>query len=127
MSGNHDGKPSVLTFSRDPALQTTRTLLLRHAGFFVVGAGNLPEFRARVLSQPFDLILVCQSITGEDCEAACRFAGEYAPASRLLLMFTRLGKCVPEETDVLLDAQAGPKVFLETAQRMISCAAGRSL
>ena len=42
-------------------------------------------------------------------------------------MFTSVGKCIPDHADVLLDAHAGPKVFIETTQRMLATAAGRSL
>ena len=117
MSGGHDGKSSVLSFSRDSTLLMTRTLLLERAGCTVIGAANLQEFRTRLLSQPVDLILLCQSISAEECESAANFAREHAPSARLLLMFTRIGKCVPDQADVLLDAHAGPRVFVETAQR----------
>lgn len=124
---SHDGNSSVLSFSRDPTLLMTRTLLLQRAGCKVLSASNIPEFRACLLSQPFDLILLCQSISGEECESAAEFAREYAPSARLLLMFTRVGKCMPDHADVLLDAHAGPKVFLETAQRMLASSVGRAL
>lgn len=127
MSGEHDEKSPVLSFSRDATLLMTRTLLLERAGCVVDSASNLPEFRALLLSQPFKLILLCQSISPEECDSATQFAKEYAPSARLLLMFTRIGKCVPDQADVLLDAHAGPKVFLETAQRMLANSAGHSL
>ena len=127
MAGGHDGKSSVLSFSRDATLLMTRTLLLQRAGCTVVGASNLTEFRALLRSQPFELILLCQSISAEECDAAASYGREYAPSARLLLMFTRIGKCIPDQADVLLDAHAGPKIFLETAQRMLSNAAGHSL
>jgi hypothetical protein len=127
MLDTHDEKSFVLSFSRDATLLMTRTLLLQRTGCTVMGATNLQEYRALLLSRPFDLILICQSVSADECGLAAQFAKEYAPSARLLLMFTRIGKCVIDQADVLLDAHAGPKVFVETAQRMLSHSVGNSL
>lgn len=119
MSGVKSGS-LVLLFSHDSGLLLTRQLLLEREGCTVVNSSSMAQFRACVLSQSFNLIMLCQSITAEECEAACRFKQEHAPSARLLLMFTSVGKCMPEYADVLLDAHAGPRVFIETTQRMLA-------
>ena len=126
MSGSQTAKYSVLSLSHDPTLLMTRMLLLQRAGCEVAGANSLQEFRACILRQSFDLILICQSMSSEECEAASSFAREFAPSARLLVLFTRIGKCIPEQADVLLDAHAGPRVLVETAQRMLG-SSGQSL
>ena len=120
------GEKSVLLFTRDLSLMLTRTLLLERDGFTVMSASEMREFRACLLRRSFDLILLCQSLSAEECESAADFAREHAPSARLLVMFTRIGKCIPDHADVLLDAHAGPKVFLETAQRMLTSSAARA-
>ncbi len=120
MEDQYGTRPRVLSFGHDQSLLVTRQLLLEKSGHSVVCATNTSEFRTLVLRTTFDLILLCQSISSEECESASRFAREYAPEARLLLMFVRVGKCVPDHADVLLDAQAGPKVFLETTQRILT-------
>ena len=114
------GERSVLLFSNDQSLLLTRTLLLEREGCTVLSASKIPDFRTCLLSRSFDLILLCQSISAEECESAADFAREHAPLARLLVMFTRVGKCIPDHADVLLDAQAGPRAFIETAQRMLA-------
>ena len=126
MSGGQRAKSSVLSLSHDPALLRTRMLLLQRAGCKVSCASNLQDFQTCILSQQFDLIMICQSMSAEECDAATRLAREFAPTARVLLMFTRIGKCVPEQADVMLDAHAGPRVLVETAQRMLSSAANQS-
>ena len=113
-------KRSVLSLTHESGLMWTRRLLLEREGCNVVTASNIPEFRACVRSQAFDLILLCQSISPSECESAAQFAREHAPSARLLLMFNRIGKCMPEHADVLLDSLAGPKAFLQTAQRLLT-------
>ena len=119
------GGKSVLLFSRDQSLLLTRTLLLGREGCSVMSASEMPDFRAFLLSRPFDLVIVCQSITAEECASAADFVREHAPSARLLMMFAR-DERIPGQADVLLDAHAGPKAFVETATRMLAFA-GRTL
>ena len=126
MADSHDGGSLVLLFSHDASLLMTRRLMLEHEGCKVATSSSLPEFRACLLRHSFDLILLCQSISPEDCEAASQWRREHAPLTRLLLMFTRVDKWMPEHADVLLDARAGPKAFLETARRMLASNTARA-
>lgn len=123
MPAVHSAKRSVLSPTHESSLMWTRRLLLEREGCTVITASNIPEFRACLMSQTFDLILLCQSITGPECASAAQFAREHAPSARLLMMFNRVGNCMPEHADVLLDSLAGPKVFLQTAHRMLAGAA----
>jgi hypothetical protein len=126
MADSQVSAPCVLIFGHDTGLLVTRQLLLEREGCLVHVVRWVKEFRACVLGQAFELILLCQSLSPDECESASKFAREYAPTTRLLLMFTRVGKCIPEHADVLLDSLAGPKVFVETARRMLATAPMRT-
>jgi hypothetical protein len=117
----------VLIFGHDNGLLVTRQLLLERDGCQVHVVRWAKEFRTCVLGQTFELILLCQSLSPDECESAAKFAQEHAPTTRLLLMFTRVGKCIPEHADVLLDSLSGPKVFVETARRMLASASARAI
>ena len=68
----------VLVVSRDEMLLRTRTMIL--GAFFVVqGAGRFLEATAALKGGKFDLIVLCHSLSGDECEAladAC--AAKYA-------------------------------------------------
>ena len=56
-------RKSILTISRDPGLQHTRTLVLERAGYRVVAAENDKDALSSISSDPhFDLVLLCHSV-----------------------------------------------------------------
>ncbi len=119
MADSYGGESRVLLFGHDSGLLRTRQLLLERNACVAVVVTTIQEFRACVLSRAFQLVLLCQSLSADECETSAQFSQEHAPSTRLLLMFTRVGKCIPEHADVLLDSLAGPKVFIETTRRML--------
>ena len=125
MADDHAGESRVLLFGSDNGLLTTRQLLLERNGCEVSVVRTFQDFCMHVRDRAFDLILLCQSLSADECELASRFAQERAPSARLLLMFTRVGSSIPGHADVLLDSLAGPKVFIETARRMLAGNAGQ--
>jgi CheY-like chemotaxis protein len=57
---------SILTISRDPTLQHTRTLVLERAGYRVVAVVNDNDALASIKTDPcFDLVLFCHSVPEE--------------------------------------------------------------
>ena len=57
----------VLVVSRDEMLLRTREMIL--GAFFVVrGAGRFSEARTLLTNNRFDLIVICHSLTEDECE-----------------------------------------------------------
>jgi hypothetical protein len=62
-------KPEMLCVGRDPLLNGTRRLVLEKY-FEVHLAQRVPEACLLLKAKPFDLVLLCYSLTDEECQVA---------------------------------------------------------
>ena len=102
---------SALCYGHDALLLLTRQRMLMLLDCSCETVTSYTEFRERLRSGTPRIIVLCQSLTGEECSQASHFAAQHCPESRLVVMFTRLEKCVPQEAYGLMATHAGPKVF----------------
>ena len=69
----------VLVVSRDEMLLRSREMILG-AFFAVRGAGRFSEARTLLTSNNFDLIILCHSLTADECERLAAIAHERCSA-----------------------------------------------
>ena len=119
-------KRKALLFGHDESLLLSRKWLLASAGCECTVVANLAEYREKVLGCPVELIIICQTTSPDECSSAAEFATEHQSQAQLLIMFGRSARCVPEHEYVMLDAMAGPAVFMQPARRMLANAATRA-
>lgn len=113
----------MLLFGHQSGLLSSRKGLLRTIGCDCLVVSTLLACREAMRSGGFQLIVLCQTVSGDECRAALDCAAESCPATPLLIMFGRHANCRPEREYVLLDATAGPDAFIRTAQSMLTQAA----
>lgn len=113
-------RSAALLFGHEESLLLSRKWLLSRTGCECSTVTTLSAYREKVLSSPVDLIILCQTSSSDECAAATEFAAEHLPQAQLLIMFSRDGRCDPEQNYVLLDATAGPAVFMQTTERMLA-------
>ena len=104
---------TALCYGHDALLLLTRQRMLMQLGCSCDTVMSDGDYEAQLWSAAPSLIVLCQSLTGEECGYAARFAAEHSPGSRLVVMFTRVDKCVPNQAHVMLTSSDGPKAFIK--------------
>ena len=104
---------TALCYGHDTLLLITRQRMLMLLGCSCDTVMNDGDYEAQLWSATPSLIVLCQSLSGEECSYAAQFAAEHSPKSRLVVMFTRVDKCVPNAAHVMLTSSDGPKAFMK--------------
>jgi DNA-binding NtrC family response regulator len=109
----------VLVVSRDEMLLRSREMILG-AFFAVRGAGRFSEARTLLTSNNFDLIILCHSLTVDECERLAAIAHERAPRCQVLAMSasSRASGMKPW-ADKQLGVDAGPYGLLKKCAEML--------
>ena len=108
----------VLVVSRDEMLLRTRTMIL--GAFFVVqGAGRFLEATAALKGGKFDLIVLCHSLSGDECEALAMLAQQNTPRPLILSMSASSRAEVRPWADKQLGVDAGPYALVKKCAEML--------
>ncbi len=110
---------TALSFGHEPLLLLTRQRLLMLLGCSCDTVMNARSFEARLFTATPSIIVLCQSLSGEECSEASHFAAEHSPGSRLVVMFTRTDKCVPHPAHLMLTSSDGPKAFMKAMSDLL--------
>jgi DNA-binding response OmpR family regulator len=78
-------KPKILCVGRDPSLNRTRQLVLERQ-FEVRVAQSVTEAFALLSGQRFDLVLLCYSLSDEECRSAADFVHGLPSPIRILAL-----------------------------------------
>jgi hypothetical protein len=110
--------PLVLVVSRDAMLLQTRQLILG-AFFQVQGAGRIQEAEELISNRPYDLIILCYTLTQEECRRVIHFAaGQKRRAKVLMLTPAGISPPEPDPGDVMM-TEAGPYYLLKKSAEML--------
>ena len=109
----------ALLYGHDDLLLKTRGYLLSTIDCGSVAAHNLREYKQQVLTPALNLIVICQTMSLQECEAAAAFATEARITAQMLLLYARQQPCSPDGGSVIFNAASGPAAFLQTAGRML--------
>src|SRR3954451_3910524 len=80
-----EGQKRILLVSRDMMVLQTRKLMLG-AYFDVRAAGRVLEAKILMAEQPFDLMVVCYTLTEEDCQKLFEAARTHNPDVKVLML-----------------------------------------
>ena len=108
--------PQILVVSRDVMLLQTRQLILG-AFFRTQGAGRVREAEALMAVNSFDLVILCYTLTGEECRRLMELSEELRRRPRIL-MLTPAGTAPAEMGDVMM-TEAGPYYLLKKSAEFL--------
>jgi DNA-binding response OmpR family regulator len=108
----------VLVISRDEMLLRSREMILG-AFFTVRSAGRFSEARALLMSEGFDLIVICHSLTCDECEGLAMLAREQAPSPLILAMSASSQEAIKPWADRQLGVDAGPYALVKKCAEML--------
>ncbi len=110
---------TVLCFSHDFSLLISRQMLLEQNGCFLLCAMSVSEVRERLRWRHVDLIVLCQTLSAEECAGATRWMREYSPDGHCLSMHVTEAKPAAVTECELLRASDGPLAFARTVNRLL--------
>jgi hypothetical protein len=110
----------ILCYGHDETLLLTRQKVLEMIGIPVSSVSKASEFRAKLLSMKPAVILLCQSLSPEECMDASAFAESASPSSKVLMMYSQPGKCQLAREHVELYWGDGPVALVSTVKRLLS-------
>lgn len=109
---------AILIYGQDPDLIETRRLLLEYGGFRVHIAASWEEFEKKLVQQSIHLVILCHSLSPEQCAHALELMRAEQPRAKDLALTATNSPCA-ELSDNVLDTRAGPACFLETVGRLL--------
>lgn len=108
----------ILLVSRDLVVLQTRKLMLG-AYFDVSAAGRVLEARALLSRQPFDLIVLCYTLTEDDCRSILDAAQMHSQEAKILTL-TVVGCARNQISDSsCLPAEEGPFTLVKKAAALL--------
>lgn len=115
---------SILTISRDEALQATRTLILRSAGY-QVSAAKSDEQAINFLKAPnsFSLVLLCHSVPEPSRIYLANYIKELNPNLPILMLYNGYDPTAAK-VDGSLHNLESPGMWLKTINFLVSGAKG---
>ena len=108
----------VLVVSRDEMLLRSREMILG-AFFAVRSAGRFNEARTLLTSNIFDLVVICHSLTPDECERLAAMARERSPRCQVLAMSASSRANAKPWADKQLGVDAGPYGLLKKCAEML--------
>lgn len=108
----------VLVVSRDEMLLRSREMILG-AFFAVRGAGRFIEAKTLLTKNDFDLIVLCHSLTPDECERLAVMAHDRTPRCQVLAMSPSSRGSVKPWADKQLGVDVGPYGLLKKCAEML--------
>jgi len=108
----------VLVVSRDEMLLRTREMILG-AFFDVRGAGRFSEARTLLANDIFDLIVLCHSLTDDECQRLAGIAHAQTPRPLILGMSASSRGALKPWADKQLGVDAGPYGLVKRCAEML--------
>ncbi len=107
----------ILVISRDMMALQTRKLMLG-AYFDVSAAGRVLEAKLLLATRDFDLIVLCYTLSDDDCHKIMEIVRDVCPRAKFLVM-TATGDSGGESVHPQLSAEAGPFMLVRKAAEML--------
>ena len=109
----------VLCFGKDKPLVETRGKVLQHAGFLLTLATNLDEYEALLRDTEFDLVVLCHSLSLNECESAAQYVHQVQPYARTLVLKAMKRGCSDSFIEETIEALRGPHALINKIQEML--------
>jgi hypothetical protein len=109
----------ILLVSRDVVVLQTRKLMLG-AYFEVCAAGRVLEAKTFLAERPFDLIVLCYTLTDDDCDKILNAARLHSPnAKTLMLTVPGYAAAHLPMNSFFLPAEQGPFILVKKSAELL--------
>jgi hypothetical protein len=112
-------KTSIIVYGYDEHLLATRQWVLQSRGYRVFTAANLAKFKSIPLSVPVRLLILCHSLSAEECDAATLLATSRWPGIKSLVLDFDGTRMPAGLLGQLLHTNDGPAKLLSVVNEII--------
>ena len=109
----------ILIFGRDTTLLETRAWLLKRTGSPVLSATSLSEVEVISATRRISLLVICHSVSPEDCQSLLAALNQIQPDVKKLLMTANTALPPLGQVERTQSAFDGPAALLATVQGML--------
>ena len=109
----------ILVYGRDPHLLETRRRLLELSGARVGIATDISDIVQLDPAEQIDLIVLCHSLSREQCDRALEIAHRRWPQVQILVLTSGECGCHAEYADQVADISEGPAYLLNTVANLV--------
>jgi DNA-binding NtrC family response regulator len=117
-------QPVILIFGRDSTLLETRGWLLERTGALVLTATSLTETKEIAAKHSISLLVICHSVSPEDCEQLLLAIEQLQPNVKKLLMTANTSLSPLGQGERTLSAFEGPAALLGTVRALLGVEPG---
>ncbi len=110
---------TVLIYGHDPLLLRTRLRILEQAGYTVWTADVLGEVGSIITTNEVGLLIVCQTLSDEEGEAAITLAHHIRPEMKTLVMSLTRQRLLKTAQEIPFNVSTGPRNLLDTVQKLM--------
>ena len=111
-------KARVVCLGRDPQLLRTRLQVLVKT-YDAVEVSSVEELGELPAEPAFDLVLLCHSLSWEECRASVQIAEQRWPEAKILALTTGGFQTPYERADAVVASLQGPVVLLKAIDQLI--------
>ncbi len=113
--------PSILLYGHDARLLETRRWILEGCDFQVRTVSSLLALHETISTRQIDVMILCHSLSSEECERALDVAHLNSPGIKTLVLTAQDSICASAagDDDAVLDTWEGPRVLLDTVQKLL--------
>ena len=117
-SSPHTEGPLLLCLSQDPTLLATRSLVLA-TRYRVCAVSVLGDLEALPTSCAFQLLVLCHTLTVDECAWSLCVALRRWPDIKVLSLTQTVSESAPCERDLTVAASRGPDILLQCVADLI--------
>jgi DNA-binding response OmpR family regulator len=115
---------SILLYGKDETLLVTRRLILEKEGYRVFTTVEFGEAIQLTMTQRLDVVILCQTLSIEECQGVVATAREIAPSLKTIILDHRGAVAPIKPREEHLEVLSGPKAFLAAVDGMLRHAHG---
>ena len=114
-------RTSILIYGRDAVLLETRRMILEGSGYSVTIALDLNVVQQTIHLQRIDLLLLCHSLSMDECARAIALSASN-PLMKNLILIAGDNGCRSQMASQVLDAMEGPARLVSTVKAIADSA-----
>lgn len=110
----------ILLYGRDQHLLETRRWVLERFGCSIRMVGTIPALIETISACRVDIMILCHSLTTEECERALEEARAHVPEIKTVVLTANNTDCSRGVADDVLDSGDGPQALVEAVQALMT-------
>jgi hypothetical protein len=115
----------ILLYGNDSLLLMTRRLILEREGYRTFTTLEFGDAIRLIMTQELDVLILCQSLTVEECNGVLATVREVAPTLRTIIL-DHDGSVQPIKTrEQTIEPLRGPRTLLAAISKMLGTTDGR--